>query len=266
MRLATYAFADGDRAARIEGDTVVDLGRAEPLALLLGQRLDQDGPRCRLDRARLRAPIPCPPAFLGVGLNYRDHAREVGRDLGATPAVFAKGQSAVAPPDGDIASHFASFDYEGELGLVIGRRCHRIAERDARDHIAGYVVVDDLTVRELNAPDTLVLGKGGSGHGPFGPWLTTADEIPDPHDLALTTHVSGALRQSSNTRELHRGCFELVAWLSSALVLEPGTVITTGSPAGSGIGFAPPRWLVPGDIVRVEIERLGHIEHRVVTP
>lgn len=262
MQLATYGFDDGDRAARIEGAMVVDLGRTAPLAALLGERLDHDGPRQPLDRARLRAPIPAPPAFLGVGLNYRDHAREVGREM--VPTVFAKGQGAVAPPYGTLASPFASLDYEGELGLVIGRRAYRVSEAQAPDHIAGYVVLNDVTVRELNAPNTLVLGKGGPGHGPFGPWLTTADEVPDPHDLAINTHVNGELRQSSNTRELHRNCFEIVAWLSSALVLEPGTVIATGSPAGSGAGFIPPRWLVPGDIVRVEIERLGMIEHRVV--
>ena len=263
MRLATYGFDDGDRAARIEGEFVVDLGRAEPLMALFGQDLSHDGPHVPLDLSRLRPPIPHPPAFLGVGLNYRDHAREAGRTLGATPAVFAKGQGAVAAPYGSVASHFASFDYEGELGVVIGRRCHRIEAADAAGYIAGYVVVNDFSVRELLVPDTLVLAKGGAGHGPFGPWLTTADEVPDPHDLAITTHVNGEVRQSSNTSELHRNCFELVAWLSSALTLEPGTVIATGSPAGSGIGFDPPRWLVPGDVVRVEIERLGAIEHTV---
>ena len=264
MRLATYAFDDGERAARIEGDEVVDLGLAEPLMALLGCGLGHDGPRVPLDVTRLRPPIPRPPAFLGVGLNYRDHAREVGRAV--VPTVFAKGQGAVAPPYGTLSSPFASLDYEGELGLVIGRRCHRVAAADARDFIAGYVVVNDVTVRELNTPNTLVLGKGGPGHGPFGPWLTTADAVPDPHDLAITTHVNGELRQSSNTRELLRNCFDIVEWLSSALVLEQGTVIATGSPAGSGAGFDPPRWLVPGDVVRVEVEGLGHIEQRVVAP
>ena len=263
MRLATYAFADGDRAARLEGDTVVDLGRREPLAALLGQRLDHDGPRSPLDRRRLRAPIPHPPAFLGVGLNYRDHARETGRTLGPMPAVFAKGQGAVAPPFGMLASPFASLDYEGELGVVVGRRAHRVAERDAAGFVAGYVVVNDVTVRELVTPDTVMLGKAGPGLGPFGPWLTTADAVPDPHDLALITEVNGERRQASSTAELHVGVFALIAWLSAALVLEPGTVIATGSPAGSGVGCAPPRWLVAGDVVRVTIERLGHIEHVV---
>ena len=264
MKLATYRFDDGVRVGRVEGETVVDLGRREPLADLLGQRLEGDGPRVPIDPARLCAPIPHPPAFIGVGLNYRDHARETGRTLGATPAVFAKGQGAVAPPFGTLSSRFASLDYEGELGVVIGRRCHRVGAAAAADYIAGYVVVNDVTVRELVTPDTVMLGKGGVGHGPVGPWLTTADAVADPHALTITTHVNGEVRQASTTAELHVGVFDLVAWLSAALVLEPGTVIATGSPGGSGAGFAPPRWLVPGEVVRVEIGGLGHIEQRVV--
>jgi len=147
---------------------------------------------------------------------------------------------------------------------VVGRRCHRITAGEARAFIADYVVVNDVTMRDLARPDTLVLGKSGLGHGPFGPWLTTADAVTDPHALAIHTWVNGELRQSLTTAELHVGCFDLLAWLSSVLVLEPGTVIATGSPAGSEAGFTPPRWLVPGDVVRVAIEGLGAIEHRVV--
>jgi 2-keto-4-pentenoate hydratase/2-oxohepta-3-ene-1,7-dioic acid hydratase in catechol pathway len=271
MKLATYGFDDGVRVGIIEGDLIADPGLAEPLAQLLDPQglariaaAAKTASRQPLLLAKLLAPIPQPPLFLGIGLNYRDHAREVGRELGDTPAVFAKPANSVAAPFGTISSEFASFDYEGELGVVIGRRCHRVTAADAAAFIAGYVVVNDLSVRELLRPDTLVLGKGGFGHAPFGPWLTTAEDVPDPHDLAITTHVNGDVRQQSNTRELHRNVFEIIAWLSSALVLEPGTVIATGSPAGSGAGFSPPRWLVPGDVVSVEIERLGCIEHRVV--
>lgn len=271
MRLASYSFDDGVRVGIVDGDTIADLQLAAPLMHLL----DTPGlariaaaaaaaMRHPLDLARLLAPIPDPPLFIGVGLNYRDHAREIGRDLGDTPAAFAKPGNGVAGPFGTIASAFASFDYEGELGVVIGRRCHRVGAAEAPAFIGGYTVVNDLSVRELLRPDTLLLGKGGAGHAPFGPWLSTPDSVSDPHDLAITTHVNGAIRQESNTRELHRNVFELIAWLSSALVLEPGTVIATGSPAGSGAGFNPPRWLVPGDIVRVEIEGLGYIEHRVI--
>ena len=205
MRLGTYRFEDGIRAVRVEGDVVVDLGRQEPLMALLEHGLGHDGPRQPLDTMRLLAPIPQPPMFLGVGLNYRDHAREVGRELGPTPAVFAKLHGSVAPPYGKVASDFTSFDYEGELGLVIGRRCHRVTAAQAADYIAGYTIVNDFSAREFVKPDTLVLGKSGRGHGPFGPWLTT--DVPDPHALGISTHVNGELRQSSNTRELHVGVF-----------------------------------------------------------
>lgn len=270
MRLATYRFDDGPAVGIVEDDGIADLGLRAPLADLL----DAEGraaitaalphaPRVPLDPARLLAPIPHPPAILGVGLNYRDHAREVGRELGATPAVFAK-LGGGGPPYGDIVRPAWSdtLDYEGELGIVIGRRCHRVAEADAPAVIAGHVVMNDVTMRALAKPDTLVLGKSGPGHAPFGPWLTTADAVPD-RALAIRTWVNGHLRQFSNTRELHVGVFALVAWLSSILVLERGTVIATGSPAGSGVGFDPPRWLTPGDTVRVEIDGLGHIEHVV---
>ena len=265
MKLATYAFDDGARVALVEDGMVADLRLAEPLAALLdapGRVLIETAAaaarRQPLDRARLLAPVPRPPLFIGVGLNYRDTARPLGE-----PAVFTKPQASIAPPFAAISSHWPSLDYEGELGIVIGRRAHRVPVSEAAAFIGGYVVVNDVTVRELLRPDALLLAKGGAGHAPFGPWLTTPDEAGDPHDLALRTWVNGELRQTSNTRELHRDCFALVAMLSAALVLEPGTVIATGSPRGAGAGFDPPRWLVPGDVVRVEIERLGAIEQRV---
>ena len=271
MKLATYAFDDGVRVGIVDDGQIIDSGLIDPLMELIDPvglaRLAAaaaTGQPLPFVREQLLAPIPHPPIFLGVGLNYRDHAREVGRDLGASPAVFSKPRNSVAAPFADVSSHFASFDYEGELGVVIGRRCHRVTAAAARDYVAGYVAVNDFSVRELLRPDTLVMGKGGFGHAPFGPWLTTADEIANPHSLAIQTSVSGEVRQASTTAEMHRTVWELIAWLSQALVLEPGTIIATGSPAGSGAGFDPPRWLVPGDVVRVEIAGLGAIENRVV--
>lgn len=273
MRLATYRFADGVRVARIDGpagaETVGDLGLPTPLVELLSPdslaALAMMAPvaEARLDQACLLPPIPAPPLFLGVGLNYRDHAAEIGRSLPDTPALFIKAPAAIAPPFGTISSHHESLDYEGELGVVIGTPAFRASADTAMAHVAGYVIVNDITVRALIRPDNLVLGKGGAGHGPFGPWLTTADAVPDPHDLAITTHVNDERRQQSRTSQLHRTVPQLIAWISQAMVLPPGTIIATGSPAGSGAGSTPPRWLAPGDTVRVAIERLGHIEHRV---
>lgn len=270
MRIATYCFADGVRIGIVGDGTIADTGIAEPLAgLLYPESLARvaaaAGTPAPLDPSRLCAPVPEPPAIIGVGLNYRDHAREVGRALPDAPAVFAKLSACAAPPYGTILRPrwSDSLDYEGELGFVIARRCAMVSVADAPAFIGGYVVANDLTMRALARPDTLLLGKSGPGHAPFGPWLTTPDEIADPHALAIRTFVNGALRQDSTTAELHRNCFELVALLSAVVVLEPGTLILTGSPGGSGAGFDPPRWLVPGDVVRVEIDGLGAIEHAV---
>jgi len=257
MKLATYRFADGIGPARVEGGLLADLrGVAGTMIELLESGLAEAArptANIPLDSARLLAPVPRPRAFLGVGLNYRDHAAEVGRPLPEVVPVFAKLASAVSPPFATIARPAASFDYEGELGVVIG----------AGGGIAGYVVVNDLTVRAFAKPDTLVLGKSAPGCAPFGPWITTADEIPDPHALRIETRVNGALRQSSTTAELHKRIPALLAFIGGQVTLQPGDVIATGSPAGSGVGFDPPRWLTPGDVVRVEIEHLGHIEHLI---
>lgn len=255
MKLATYRFDDGVGPARVEGGWIADLRRvAATMIDLLEAGLagaERGEATVALDATRLLAPVPQPHAFLGVGLNYRDHAAEVGRALPETLPVFAKLVSAVSPPFGIVAKPAESFDYEGELGIVIGRG----------GGVVGYVVVNDLTVRALAKPDTLVLGKSAPGCAPFGPWITTADEVPDPHTLRIETRVNSVVRQSSSTAELHVRIPELLAFIGTSVALQPGDIIATGSPAGSGVGFDPPRWLQPGDVVRVEIERLGHIEH-----
>lgn len=269
MRLATYGFATGTRGALVSADgaAIADLGGLPVMAMLdpAMRKGLQPGSWQPLDAARLLPPIPAPPLFLAVGLNYRDHAAEQGKPLPDTPALFIKAPGSIAAPFGTIASHFASLDYEGELGIVIGRPCHRVTCAEAMDHIAGYVVVNDFTVRELIRPDNLVLGKSGPGMAPFGPWITTADAV-DPDDLAIATTVNGVLRQQSRTSQLHRGVADLVAWISGALPLPAGTIIASGSPGGSGVGRVPPQWLVPGDEVRVTIEGLGAIAHKVVAP
>ncbi len=257
MRLATYRFDDGIGPARVEGGQLADLrGVARTMIELLESDLSgaaQGTANIPLDRARLMAPVPQPRAFLGVGLNYRDHAAEIGRALPDVLPVFAKLASAVSPPYATIARPAETFDYEGELGVVVG----------VGGSIAGYVVVNDLTVRAFAKPDTLVLGKSAPGCAPFGPWITTADEIPDPHALHIETRINGEVRQRSTTAELHQRIPALLAYIGGQVTLQPGDIIATGSPAGSGIGFDPPRWLTPGDVVRVEIERLGHIEHLI---
>jgi len=257
MKLATYRFDDGIGPARIDGERVADLRTLAPTMIDLLSCGWADAAACDaelpLDMSRLLAPVPAPRAFLGVGLNYRDHAVEVGRALPDTPPIFAKLTSSVAPPFGTVPCPADTFDYEGELGVVIG----------AAGSVAGFVIVNDLTIRALAKPDTLVLAKSARGCGPFGPWITTADEIADPHALAITTSVNGELRQSSTTAQLHHRIPDLLNFIARTVALQPGDIVTTGSPAGSGVGFDPPRWLVAGDVVRVTIAGLGHIEHMI---
>lgn len=268
MRLASYDFGDGVRAGLVDADgtRIADLGGAALIELIADGpvQLPPAGPWQPLHPERLAAPLPAPPLFLGVGLNYRDHAAEQGRALPDRPALFIKAPGSVAPPVGTVFSCFASLDYEGELGVVIGRPCHQVPEAAAMAHVAGYVIVNDITVRELIRPDNLVLGKGGAGHGPFGPWLTTADAVPDPQALAITTRVNGVVRQQSTTAQMALGVAALVSWISSALPLPTGTIIATGSPGGSGVGFDPPLWLAAGDEVVVDIAGLGSLRHRAV--
>jgi 2-keto-4-pentenoate hydratase/2-oxohepta-3-ene-1,7-dioic acid hydratase in catechol pathway len=276
MRLASYRFEDSIGVAAVEEELVVDcrpFAGASMRAFLAQGQEALAGLRAfaatavtqLLDNERLLPPVPDPALFIGVGLNYRKHAAEMGRELPRSPALFTKAPASINTPHGLILRDPAapSLDYEGELGIVIGRTCRKVPEASAAEVIAGYVVVNDVTVRERITPDAVMLAKGGDTHGPFGPWITTADEIPDPHDLGIRTWVNGEVRQDGSTADLHFGCFELVARISAALTLRPGDIITTGSPAGSGSGFQPPRWLEPGDVVRVEIDRIGAIEHVV---
>jgi 2-keto-4-pentenoate hydratase/2-oxohepta-3-ene-1,7-dioic acid hydratase in catechol pathway len=225
------------------------------------------GPRIPLAEVRLEPPILRPPKFLAVGLNYADHVAESGMETPQYPTIFNKQSTCVTGPTDPIhlprASHV--LDYEGELGFVIGRRCRHVSREDAADVIAGYLIVDDVTVRDwqLRIP-TWTMGKSFDTHGPIGPWIVTADEIPDPHQLGLRTWVNGELRQESNTKQLIFDCFTLVEHLSTAFTLEPGDVIATGTPSGVGIAMKPPKLLVAGDVVRIEIDGLGAIENPVI--
>jgi 2-keto-4-pentenoate hydratase/2-oxohepta-3-ene-1,7-dioic acid hydratase in catechol pathway len=215
----------------------------------------------------LEAPILRPPKFLGIGLNYADHVAESNLDVPEFPTIFNKQSTCVVGPGDGVhvprASHV--LDYEGELGFVIGRRCRHVSRDQAPDVIAGYTVVNDVTVRDwqLRIP-TWTIGKSFDTHGPMGPWIVTRDELTDPHRLGLRTWVNGELRQESNTKELIFDCFTLVEHLSTAFTLEPGDVIATGTPAGVGIGMKPPRLLAAGDVVRVEIEGIGTLENPII--
>ncbi len=281
MKLVTFSHGDHTRIGVVDDAGVVDLSSAAPelphdmLAFLEAgpaamqtAAAAQDGaPRIALSEVRLEAPIARPPKFLAIGLNYADHVAEGGREIPEHPTVFNKQSTCVVGPGEGIhvprASHVV--DYEGELGFVIGRRCRHVSRDDAADVIAGYTVVNDVTVRDwqLRVP-TWTMGKSFDTHGPIGPWIVTADELADPHRLDIRTWVNGELRQESNTKELIFDCFNLVEHLSTAFTLEPGDVIATGTPAGVGIAMKPPKLLAAGDRVRIEIDGIGALENPVI--
>ena len=280
MRLITFTHDRRTRIGVVEDDAVCDVSAAAPLpsdmiGLLaagpdgLGavRRAVARAPRLPLAGVRLLAPVPAPPTFLGIGLNYADHVAESGLPTPDFPTFFNKQTACVAGPYDAIHLPRISraLDYEGELAFVIGRRARHVSAEHAHEVIAGYLVANDVSVRDwqFKAP-TMTLGKSFDTHGPLGPWLTTADACGDPHALELRTWVNGELRQHSNTRQLIFSCFEQVAVLSTVFTLQPGDVITTGTPGGVGAAMQPMRFLRPGDVVRVEIEGLGHIENTVV--
>jgi len=281
VRIATFEQDGVSRVGIVRDDGIVDLSRVAPALPSTTLGLLEAGPaalrdaaaaadgaeRLPLEKVTLQAPITRPPKFFGVGLNYADHVAESGLERPKHPTIFNKQSTCVTGPGSPIHRPRVStaLDYEGELGFVIGRRCRHVARDDAREVIAGYVVVNDVSVRDwqLRVP-TWTMGKSFDTHGPMGPWLVTADELTDPHALRLRTWVNGELRQESNTKQLIFDWFTLVEHLSTAFTLEPGDVVATGTPGGVGMAMKPPRLLAPGDVVKIEIEGIGALENPVV--
>jgi 2-keto-4-pentenoate hydratase/2-oxohepta-3-ene-1,7-dioic acid hydratase in catechol pathway len=209
-----------------------------------------------LDDVTLLAPVPEPGTIYAIGLNYEKHIAETGASRPEAPIVFVKVRGSVAPPGGPVRCPdvVRRLDYEGELTIVIG----------ADEQIGGYCIADDVTARDLQGREPQwTRAKGADTFCPFGPWVTTADEVADPHHLGLRTWVNGELRQDSNTSDLLFGCQELVEFIAQTCTLRPGDLILTGTPSGVGQGLDPARFLESGDTVRIEIESLGAIEHGV---
>ena len=220
-----------------------------------------------LDEADLLSPVGHPPAILAVGLNYRAHAAEGGREPPTVPIIFNKHHNCIVGPGEPIHIPAAApdmVDYEGELAVVIGRPARAVSAADAPDYIAGYTIMNDVSVRDWQrASPTMMMGKSWDTHGPCGPWMVTSDSI-DPHGCRLVTEVSGEVRQDAKTDDLIFNCYEIVEHLSTAFTLDPGTIIATGTPAGVGLYFDPPRLLTPGDEVSITIEGIGTLTNPVI--
>ena len=260
MKLATFQAPELDHAiaGEVVDDRVFVFGEQATTVLdvLVGGAVDRGLDSWPLSEVTLLAPVPNPSAVYGIGLNYAKHIEETGGQRPEQPIVFVKVQGSVAPPGGPIRcpAVVRRLDYEGELTIVIG----------ADGKISGYCVADDVSARDLQGREPQwTRAKGADTFCPYGPWITTADEVPDPHNLRLQTWVNGEQRQDSTTADMIFGCQELVDFIAQTCTLKPGDLILTGTPSGVGMGLDPPQFLAKGDVVRIEIERLGTIEHAV---
>jgi 2-keto-4-pentenoate hydratase/2-oxohepta-3-ene-1,7-dioic acid hydratase in catechol pathway len=280
MKVARFTESGRTRLGVVIGDHVADVGQADlslpnDIGALLAIRglarvadLTANARLIALSDVVLEAPIAQPPTFLAIGLNYSAHVAESSMHTADVPIVFNKQITCVTGPSGPIEVPTVApewVDYEGELGVVIGQRCRGVKAVDAAHVVAGYLVVNDVSVRDWQrATPTMTMGKSWDTHGPIGPWLVTADEIPDPHDLRIRTWVDDELRQDASTAQMITNCWELIEHISTAFTLLPGTIIATGTPAGVGYAMDPPRCLKPGSVVRIEIESIGTIENPVI--
>ncbi|MGR3494862.1 fumarylacetoacetate hydrolase family protein [Citreimonas sp.] len=206
--------------------------------------------------------------LIGIGLNYSDHAAESGMDVPSEPIVFMKATSAICGPNDDVElpAGAEKVDWEVELAFVIGTRAKNVSEADAMAHVAGYCILNDVSERAWQAErqGQWTKGKSHDTFAPMGPWLVTADEVADPHDLGMQLFVDGERRQNGSTRTLIFGIPHLVSYLSGFMTLEPGDVVTTGTPPGVGLGMRPQVWLQDGQVMRLEIDGLGVQEQKCV--
>lgn len=223
-------------------------------------------PGLPLDSVTLLAPLPRPPKILCAGLNYRDHAAEAKMEIPQVPTIFSKFHNTIIGPGATIflPKNSKKPDYEAEFAFVIGTGGRHIPASEWRSHVFGYMCFNDVSARDFQlATSQWLMGKTFDGFAPTGPWITTADEIADPHALDIGLFLNGERMQASNTQEMIFKIPELIEFISSVLTLEPGDIVATGTPAGVGFSKKPPRWLRPGDEVVVRIEGLGELRNPV---
>ncbi len=278
MKLLRYGPAGREKPGLVDGD-----GKIRDLSGSIGDIDGETLAPASLDRLRGIDPAGLPlvggtprlgpcvgrvPKFIAIGLNYRQHAAETGAAIPKEPIIFMKATSSICGPDDEVMIPKASqkTDWEVELGIVIGSLARYVAAHEARRYIAGYCIVNDVSEREfqIERGGQWTKGKSADTFGPIGPWVVTADEVPDPGKLALWTEVNGRRVQNSNTADLIFGIDEIVSYVSHFLSLMPGDVIATGTPSGVGLGMKPPQFLKPGDRMRLSVEGLGEQNQRVV--
>ena len=250
-----------------------DAPGADPLRALLAHAPDLStappvGDELEAGTFRLLSPLRSPEKVLAIGLNYRDHARESGAELPTSPLLFAKTPNSIVGPDDEIrwaAGDSSEVDYEAELAVVIGTRARRVRLEDALQHVLGYTCCNDVSARDAQFADgQWTRGKSFDCFCPLGPWIVTADEIPDPQALAVRCRVNGEVLQDGTTADMVFAVDELISRLSQVMTLEPGDVIATGTPVGVGFARTPPVFLRDGDVVEIDIEGIGVLRNSVV--
>lgn len=277
MRLCCFESAGGRGVGLVQGEEVADLRKADPgLPLnpvdILGggaelrvaaEKAAKSAPKLKLRDVTLKAPVARPGKILGIGLNYRDHAKETGRDPPTTQMWFNKQTTALHDPFAPVLmpAVSAALDYEVELVVVIARRGRHVPRERAHEIIGGYMTGCDYSVRDWQrASQTMIMGKGFDTHAPVGPWITTPDEAGEVSTMKLRCWVNGELRQDGVAGDMIFDIPAQIEHLTKAFPLEPGDLIFTGTPAGVGVAHNPPKFVRVGDKVRVEVERLGAIE------
>lgn len=226
-----------------------------------------NAPGTPLSAVRLMAPLACPPKLICIGLNYRDHAIESKMEIPKVPTVFNKFATSIIGPGDNVVlpSHSEKPDYEAEFAVIIGKGGRYISEDKWQDHIFGYTIINDVSARDYQMATTQwLMGKTFDTFAPMGPCIVTADEIADPHALDIRMTINGEVLQNSNTRELIFNIPALLRYVSSVCTLQPGDIISTGTPAGVGLGFNPPRWLKPGDEMVVYVQGIGELKNPCV--
>lgn len=286
MKLVTFTHAGKTRIGKIDNDYVIDLSRANSDIppnmvdfLRSGNQVMQMArnvvaavsDKIPLAEVKLEAPVQNPSTYLAIGMNYQDHVEESARKGIKTPETqiwFNKQVSCVNGPYDLVVMPSMSemLDYEVELCVVIGKTAKNVAAADAHSVIAGYMVANDFSVRDVQwKSPTWTLGKSFDTHGPVGPYLVTADEIENPHDLKMRLTVNGEERQNNTTKLMVYNIYQQIEFLTSILTLKPGDLIATGTPMGVAAGMNPPVYLKPGDVVRAEIEKIGFIENNIIS-
>ena len=281
MKLISFTHKGISRVGAVINDRIIDslnqpnipqnmldfLEAGQPALDALQALSNKQSSQLALKDVTLLAPVPRPNKFLGIGLNYADHIAETVYEKPEYPTFFTKQNSCVIATGEAIHLPTVSekLDYEAELAFVIGTRCRNVPVEKAHEMIVGYTIINDVTMRDwqMRTP-TWMIGKSFDTHGPMGPWIVTKDEITDPHNLTLKTWVDGELRQSSNTQHLVFNCYEIIAYLSLAMTLEPGDVISTGTPSGVGVSMKPRGYMKAGQKVKIEIEKIGTLSNYII--